>query len=419
MDYLDILTNLLFFVSENNKGGKDVGGNQDNAKDTHQIKNNFQEEKMKSEKDDKPKLKSEKDHKEPDKTAVVEQKAKEIPKENHTHANSGKVDKPEKPEEEEVDIDLNDPEVEQAALKIQSKFRGFKSKKAVTSESQTQSSTESKVTKPKANTTESQPQSSPEARVNKESKTEKPEEEEIDIDLNDPEVENAALKIQSKFRGFKSKKKATTQSETQSSPEGNVNKTKAPSTEIQTQTSPETKAIKTGKNEQPEEEEIDIDLNDPEVENAALKIQNKFRGFKSKKKTDAKNNTKSSPEGKTQTSKANTAENQTQSSPVADVSKGSKSAKPEEEEIDIDLNDPEVADAALKIQKNFRGFRSKKAAATNKQETQPSKQESVTKDKKDVQPEEEEIDIDLNDPEVAEAALKIQKNFRGFKKKKK
>lgn len=28
--------------------------------------------------------------------------------------------------EEEIDIDLKDPEVEKAALKIQSKFRGFK-----------------------------------------------------------------------------------------------------------------------------------------------------------------------------------------------------------------------------------------------------------------------------------------------------
>ena len=34
-------------------------------------------------------------------------------------------------------------------------------------------------------------------------------EEEIDIDLNDPEVEKAALKIQAGFKGFRNKKKNT------------------------------------------------------------------------------------------------------------------------------------------------------------------------------------------------------------------
>merc|ERR1711997_1056021 len=71
-----------------------------------------------------------------------------------------------------------------------------------------------------------------------------------------------------------------------------------------------------------------------------------------------------------------------------------------EEEIDIDLDDPEVGDAALKIQAGFKGHQARKQVKEMK-ETNDNKKEAEEE-------EEEEIDIDLDDPEVGEAALKIQ-----------
>lgn len=145
-----------------------------------------------------------------------------------------------KNEEEEVDIDLNDPDVANAAVKIQAGFRAhIKAKKSDTAKVLTPilillhaqvriqnlggnpnffskkkkkfsnfpfcllilypvfllCPTQSSVTK----------ESSPVAVAEQES------EEVIDIDLNDPEVEKAALKIQAGFKGFRKAKKATTQ----------------------------------------------------------------------------------------------------------------------------------------------------------------------------------------------------------------
>merc|ERR1739842_242151 len=78
-----------------------------------------------------------------------------------------------------------------------------------------------------------------------------------------------------------------------------------------------------------------------------------------------------------------------------------------EEEIDIDLTDPEVDKAATKIQAGFRGQKVRKEMKDKKEE-----EEAASKR------EEEEIDIDLTDPEVEKAATKIQAGFRGQKVRK-
>ena len=110
--------------------------------------------------------------------------------------------------------------------------------------------------------------------------------EEIDIDLEDPEVGKAALKIQSKFRK-KSKspspaaiaKKSQEQQQPTSS-EVPVSKEKSPQMASEDAKIEPTvvKTVLVSKHVQPEpEEEIDIDLEDPEVGKAALMIQSKFR----------------------------------------------------------------------------------------------------------------------------------------------
>merc|ERR1712079_665251 len=80
--------------------------------------------------------------------------------------------------------DLNDPDVEQAATKIQAGFKGMKARQEVTAMK--------------------------DAKADSAKIKEKNEKEEIDIDLNDPDVEQAATKIQAGFKGMKARKEVNT-----------------------------------------------------------------------------------------------------------------------------------------------------------------------------------------------------------------
>merc|ERR1719319_1600759 len=121
---------------------------------------------------------------------------------------------------------------------------------------------------------------------------------------------------------------------------------------------------------------------------AATKIQSGYKGMKTRKEIKARK--KESEETVEQ----------------------NVTAQEAEEEIDIDMDDPETAKAATKIQASFRGSQSRKEVKSMKEKEEIG-EETVT-----AQEAEEEIDIDMDDPETAIAATKIQASFRGSQARK-
>merc|ERR1719266_2935976 len=111
-------------------------------------------------------------------------------------------------DDEVIDIDLNDPEVEAAATKIQAGFKGHKARKQVKELQGEKKEGEVEVKVKEEIETEDKK----EQEINNEEKKEDIEEqkgEEIDIDLTDPEVEAAATKIQAGFKGHKARKEVS------------------------------------------------------------------------------------------------------------------------------------------------------------------------------------------------------------------
>ena len=288
---------------------------------------------------------------------------------------------------EEVDIDLEDPEVAAAATKIQAGFKGHKARKEVSEMKRDR---------------EVKPQADIDEIISKvggdvEETTNRTEDADIDIDLEDPEVAAAATKIQAGFKGHKARKEV---SEMRSAKiDGTVkhgdatNSGDAKSPDIVTEI-----AI---------QEEVDIDLNDPEVEAAATKIQAGFKGHKARKEVAEMKISK--------IEEAHINESENYDCIIAD---GAAVNKHLEEEIDIDLTDPEVEAAATKIQAGFKGHKARKEVSqmksencekTSVQEGEPNIEENVPDDA---------IDIDLTDPEVEAAATKIQAGFKGHQARK-
>ena len=206
--------------------------------------------------------------------------------------------------------------------------------------------------------------------------------------LDDPEVEKAASRIQAGFKGHKARK------EVKELKEARENEGNGPSTQPSAKIDDQDSVIENTK-----EEIVDIDLQDPEVEKAATKIQAGFKGHKTRKDmaslrgTNQNENT-SHDVGKKEVSEENTLE-------AGDKESGGKN-EDQEDQIDIDLNDPEVEKAATKIQAGFKGHKTRKEM-------------KKTDDEKANKVDEVFPELDLDDAELSNAATKIQAGFKGMR----
>jgi len=335
----------------------------------------------------------------------------------------------------EVDIDLNDPDVNDAAVKIQAAFRGHQVRKEKESpeaeqaseitesadapvtadvtetvsevatepvtepvtEEPTESATEVEepITEPATEEPVTEPASEPLADPLSES-TEAPSEQ-----TNEPVVEEAQEVQESVQESEPATEEpaseAVTEPASEAVSEAVVEPTSEPVSEPISDAQPAEASEQAAETEQKpaEGEEIDIDLNAPETEEAALKIQAAFRGHQVRKEMS---------EDKTEEPAAETSE------------------KPAEEEIDIDLNDPQTEEAAVKIQAAFRGHQTRTELAArmiDEADERPQNEHMPSPvGQKSLPGEEEEIDIDLEAPETEEAAIKIQAAFRGHQVRK-
>ena len=166
------------------------------------------------------------------------------------------------------------------------------------------------------------------------------------------------------------------------------------------------------------EEEIEIDLEDPEVDAAALKIQSSFKGRKARAEVSQMRKERRAEPQKTTMLAPNMNQGGGGSSVIENCNKMMSKGKEKEaiDDIDIDMEDPEVDAAALKIQASFKGKKARtEVAQLKKEKAETQLVGEKLEEKKDKMGNEDVIDIDLTDPEVDAAALKIQSSFKGKK----
>lgn len=327
------------------------------------------------------------------------QKNEDVPIENKTE--EAKLISEVNKDHSTLDDHTNDDsdELQTAALTIQKNYKGYKTRKELK---------EDKV------------------HVETDIDTSKQDEKEIDLDLNDPEFEKAAQKIQAGFRGHKTreelkslrKENDNTGDEKGSNDQSNKNESNhilkesnmkvdgtfesSNDTKAESHVSAEKEVLK---NASKEEEEIDIDLTDPEVQEAAKKIQASFRGQKFRGRSKQK-----SPAQDEDT------DSNSQNTDATDIPKDDV-----KEDIQVNLQDPELAQAATKIQAGFRGHKTREELKQNKIERDDSLPKVPDKSDEPIatNPKLSKMStFDTENMDAQNAAVTIQKNFKGYKTRK-
>ena len=241
--------------------------------------------------------------------------------------------------------DLNSKDVQDATVKIQSSFRGFQARKQV------------KAKKKSAGDVVFAAMTIQRAfKRYKKRKIQKQLEEDLP-DLNSKDVQDATVKIQSSFRGFQARKQ--------------VKAKKKSAGDVVFAAMTIQRAFKRYKKRKLMNEQGLPDLKCAQVQEATLKIQSAYRGFRTRQDVKSKKN--------------NTADVMFAAIRIQRAYKRYKVRKQrrEIEEGLPDLNSAEVKDAAVKIQSVYRGFQTRrvgrKKVAKSSSDSSESDEESKTK----------------------------------------
>ncbi|TRY61722.1 hypothetical protein TCAL_07880 [Tigriopus californicus] len=366
--------------------------------------------------------------------------------------------------QDDIDIDLEDPDVERAASKIQAGYKGFKTRQGLRITRNQSNDNEIEEAEPDARTIESEEPKAENGEVEEaEFQTENTGQDEVDVDLTDPDVEMAATKIQAGYRGMRTRKEFQNNHANKSREVIDIDLDDLEVQQAASRIQAGYKGMKTRRHlKNRSVDEIDIDLTDPEVERAATKIQAGYKGMRTRKQTkfvkepeetkDLEDEVDANPETEVAATKIQAGyrghqarKDYSQRKEILDNRKKIPKSLDEfnrnieNDIIDIDLSDPNVEHAATKIQAGYKGMRTRKTLGKKEAPSEPieeshshqmdedeaatriqagfrgmktrNKIHDVTKDRIPIS----DPNIDLTDPEVEKAATKIQAGYKGMR----